>query len=361
MKTKESPQLLLFEENPTVSSEKLYKADRLVTFSQIEKTIFRDTQQRLDLNINSIIGSAIDHFLVPANFIYRYRVDYCFTPERFSDWNLKDVFSRYYPTGFGFEKHLQILEDHRSRFINNNPLRTDNTALERHNIRDRLIPVWEEVAKKFKLPTYELQEIMDNKNNILLPSGKPATEESIKEIGQRIVFEKFDQLVEDDKDYTYIAKPDCVLIWELDGQTFHIGVQPDYIKTVRKGRKSVEKRRIVNRRIVGDYKDSEKKDMRNLKTPYGKSMLVYDFLSTYIGQRLKQTPKWIKTYSGKRRVFLIPETVSMPIPEDKVVSGLEFLRAENMFEPMPKLTEEQKQMAVNLINESLLISQRLKI
>lgn len=380
MRRKETPQLE-FDIDPDntfrafapigdpVTPEQEYKARNHISFSPIEKIIFQNIEgvkPRNTIDASAAVGSAIDWFLVPANFIYRFRDDYCFDPQRFyTDWDLKDVFSRFYATGFDFEEILRILEDHRPRFIQNNPLYPANLALERGRIKRALIPMWDEIAKQFKIDSLEHQEIMTNENGILLPSGKTASEETVKQIGQRIVRDRFDVLVDDDKNYTYIAKPDCLLVYELDGETFHIQIQPDYIKRLREKRKSVAKRQIVTKRIVGDFKDTDKKDLTNFLTPFGKTMLVYTWLLNQIGQNFKESQlTWVKLTNGqKRRVFLIPQEVRNPVSSDKVQTALEFLQEEGdeIFSPLPKLTKADEELARSIFEKALLISRQIKI
>jgi len=352
-----------------LSPEPEYIAKNLVSFSTIEKIIYSEIEKvkpKDTIDVAMVIGTAVDWFLVPANFIYRFRDDYCFDPNRFyTDWDLKDVFSRFYPTGFGFEKMLSVLERHRQRFIQNNPLYPANLTLERSRIKKALFSVWEDIAKEFKIDMLEYQEIMTNKDGFLLPSGKPATEETIKQIGQRIVKDRFDSLVDDDKDYTYIAKPDCLLIHDLDGEIFHIQVQPDYIKRLREKRKSVKKRQVVIKRIVGDFKDSQKKDLTDFSTPFGKTMLVYTFLLDLIGQKFKLNQlSWVKLDNRqKRKVFLIPQEVRNPIPQDEIQTAIEFLQEKEseFFSPLPKLKEEEAVYAKKILEEALRISKQVKI
>lgn len=350
------------------SPEQEQRAQRLVTFSDIERVIYRDIEKvppRNTFDVSAIIGAGIDWFLVPANFIYRFRDNYCFSEELYPDWNLKEVFSKFYPTGWGWEKYLHILEDHRKDFVENNPLYPANFALERGNIKRALIPIWKNVAKKFRIDSLEIQQIMVNQGDLLLLSGKPATTETVGEIGQRIVRERFDVLVDDDKNYTYLAKPDCLLVYELDGQTFHIQVQPDYIKRLREKRKSVKKRQIIVKRIVGDFKDSDRKDLTDFSTPFGKVMLVYNWLLSQAGQRLKMNQlTWVRLSNRQlRRVFLIPQDVVKPVPLDNVETGLEFLQEKNgdIFSPMPKLSQEEETIAKDLLEQALRKSREVRI
>lgn len=349
--------------------EREYRVRNLITFSMIEKIIYQNIEgvkSRNTIDVSTAVGSAIDWFLVPANFIYRFRDDYCFDPERFyTKWDLKDVFSRFYPTGYDFEKILRILEDYRPKFVQNNPLYPANLALERRRIKKALIPVWNAIAKQFKLDSLELQEIMQNENGILLPSGKLATHETIEQIGQRIVNDKFDALIDDDKDYTYIAKPNCLLVYKFEKQTFHIHVQPDYIKRLRVKRKTTTKRQIVAKLIVGDFKDTEKKNLSDFSTPFGKTMLVYNWLLAQIGRNFKLNQlSWVKLDNRqKRRVFLIPQEVKNPVPSDKIQTALEFLQEDNeeIFSPLPKLTADDQRKAKKIFEQALGISKQIKI
>lgn len=349
------------------SPEQEQKVQGLISFSDIEKIIYRDIEKvppRNTFDISAVIGAGIDRFLVPAHFINRFRDDYCFPEELYPDWNIKDVFSKFYPTGFGFDEYLELLKRHRKRFIQSDPLKPANSALERRNIKRALIPLWEEIAKEFKIDSFEIQQIMANQGGFLLSSGKPATTETVGQIGQRIVRERFDALVDDDKDYIYIAKPRCLISFEVDGITFNAQIEPDYIKRKREKRKSTIKRQVVVKRIVGDFKDSQRRDLTDYTTAFGKTMLVYNFLLGQIGQRFVEKVTWIRLPNRQlRRVFVIRERVSRPVPADRVQTALEFLQEESgeIFTPMPKLSQEEETMAKDLLEQTLRKSRQIKL
>ena len=205
---------------------------------------------------------------------------------------------------------------------------------------------------------------MENLQGFILPSGKPASIETVKEIGQRIVEKRFDALVEDDKDYTYVAKPRCLFLYEKDGETIPVEVEPDEIKFLREKQKTTIKRQVVTARIVGDFKDSVRKDLADYSTAFGKTMLVYNFLSSQIGQRFKQKITTFKLPDGRvRRFFVIKDKVSKPVPKDRVVTALECLQeeGENIFNPMPRLTVEDEALARSILEEALRISRQVKI
>lgn len=349
------------EEKPRIQS--------LITLSNIETIIYSQilkVEPRNTISAAVAVGRAIDWFLVPANFIYRYRDNYCFPPELYPDWDLRSVFANFYPTGYDYGKILAILEKHRPNFWDEQPpFNSANLALERRNIKEKLIPVWEEIARKFKIDSFNLQGVMKIEGDLLLPTLRTASGETIAAIGIRIVKDRFDALVDDDKNYTYIAKPDCLLVYELGGQIFHIQVQPDYIKSLRGERKTVAKRQIVTKRIVGDFKDSDKRDPRDLSTPFGKTMLVYNWLLSQIGERFKRNPPtWVRLANGQRRkVFLIPQYVKRPLPADSVQAALEFLREEGdeIFFPLPQLSEDLGNLAKDILEQALLLSQKSKL
>jgi len=349
------------------SPEQEQRVQGLISFSDIERIIYRDIEKvppRNTFDISAVIGEAIDRFLVPGKFIDHFRADYCFPEELYPDWNIKDVFSRFYPTGYDRDKYLELLKNHRKRFIQSGPLRPANSALERRNIKRALIPLWEEIAKEFKIDSLEVQQIMASQGDFLLSSGKPATTETIGQIGQRIVRDRFDALVKDDRDYTYIAKPRCLISFEVDGNTFNVQVEPDYIKRKREKRKSTIKRQIVAKRIVGDFKDSDRCDLTDYTTAFGKTMLVYNFLLRQIGQRFVEKVTWIRLPNRQlRRVFVILEKVSKPVPADRVQTALEFLQEESgeIFTPMPKLSQEEEIMAKDLLEQALRKSRQVKI
>ena len=349
------------------SPEQEHRVKGLISFSDIEKIIYRDIEKvppRNTFDVSAVIGAGVDWFLVPGIFIDHFRADYCFPEELYPDWDIKDVFSRFYPTGYDRDKYLELLKNHRKRFIQSDPLRPANSALERRNIKRALIPLWEEIAKEFKFDSLEVQQIMANQGNFLLSSGKPATTETIGQIGQRIVRDRFDALVKDDRDYTYIAKPRCLISFEVDGHTFNLQVEPDYIKRKREKRKSTIKRQIVAKRIVGDFKDSQRRDLTDYTTAFGKTMLVYNFLLGQIGQRFVEKVTWIKLPNGqRRRVFIIRAHVSKPVPADRIETALEFLQEESgeIFTPMPKLSQEEEAMTKDLLEQALRISRQVKI
>lgn len=379
MKTKETAQLafVLGPEDqwqapppngqPQVAEKELgeYRVGNIITFSGIEKIIYQDIEKvppRNIFNASLAIGTAVDWFLVPANFIYRFRDDYCFEPELYPEWDLKEVFSSFYPTGWNFGKILALLEKHRPNF--SKALAPESSALERRNIKRALIPLWIEVAKEFKLDALQFQGVVTQEDGFILPSQKTASPQTIAQIGQRIVAERFDTLVDDDKDYTYFAEPDCLLLYQLDGEIFHIQIAPDYIKRLREKRKTTKARNIVTKRIVGDFKDSEKRDLSDFETPFGKTMLVYNWLLLQIGQRLRLNQLCQVRLSNRqvRRVFLIPQEVAKPIPAESVQTALEFLQeeGEQIFAPMPKLTPDLQEKARVIFEQALRISRQVK-
>jgi len=344
-----------------------HRISSLVTFSQIEKIIYRDIEnvEPKDLfSSSAAVGAAIDQFLVPANFIYRYRADYCFPPELYPEWNLDEVFARYYPTGWGYQNILDLLKKHRANFTDrHNPLNPQNPNLERDNVKKRLLPLWTEVAKGFNLEGLSIQNVMAQENSALVASAKTASSETVAKIAQRVVTERFESLVDDDKDYTFIAKPDCLLVFEVDDQPTYLHIQPDFLKRQRE-RKSTAKRRIVTVRKIGDFKDSDKKDIANYSTAYGKTMLVYNWLLLQIGQKLKQNQlDWVKLASGhKRRVFVIPQEVKNPIPAGNVQTSLEFLQEEVglLSYTMPTLSTKDQELAQSILEQAIRIARSPK-
>lgn len=349
------------EREPRISS--------FITMSKIEAIIYSESS-RLGSEIPIIgdiaIGRAIDWFLVPANFIYRFRDNYCFPPQLYPEWDLRSVFSSFYPTGYGYGDIVAILEKHRPNFWGDqNPLKPANLALERRNIKDKLIPVWQEIARKFEIDSFGLQEVMEVKEGQILPTERTASEETIAQIGIRIVRDRFDALVDDDKNYTYVAQPDCLLVCELAGQTFHIQVKPDYIKRLREKRKTTAKRHIIIKRIVGDFKDSDRRDLADFSTPFGRTMLVYNWLLSQIGEKLKWDQlTWVRLTNGqRRRVFLIPQEVRRPFPAGSVLAALEFLREDGgeIFSRLPQLSEDSESLARNTLERALLLSQKSRL
>lgn len=377
MKTKETEQLgfgfgtnrALLPASETESQnlrEQELKVKSLITFSEIEKIIYwqiHKVEPKNTFDAQAAIGTAIDWFLVPANFIYRYRDNYCFPPELYPEWDLKTVFAKFFPTGWQFGNLLTLLENHRPNFFVGK--KSPNLALGREHIKRQLVPLWQEAAKKFKLDALYVQSIMAQDGNFLLSEGRTASSETIAAIGQRIVSERFDTLIDDDKSYTYLAKPDCLLKFEVAGYDFNILVQPDYIKRLREERKTVQKRNIVVKRIVGDFKDSNMKDITDFEKPFSQVMLVYNWLLAQIGRNFKQNQlERIRLPNRQvRRVFLIPQEVAKPVPANQVQTALEFLQEGEgqIFTQMPPLTDELTEFAQSILVKALLLSRQPKL
>ena len=341
-----------------VKPEKEHRIDRLITFSDIEKGVYQKhgVEPRDIISKGLAVGIAIDYFLIPANFIYRYRAKYCFPDDddQFNSWNMVDAFNKFFPTGFPSERNkmIEFLEKYRNSFMGrNNPLNPENPVLEKRGIRDRLFPLWKDVAKTFRIDSLNLQGIMKKQNGSLVASEETASAEGIMDIAQRIVSERFYSLIEDDQDYSYYAKPDFLIEYAFEGKTFHIQVQPDYIKRLREERKSVKKRiakgeklgkRIVVQRIVGDFKDSDKAELEKGSGPFIETMRLYNWLLSEIGKRGRfHKATWVRLPNGqKRKTYIIPIDATDVVSADKVEATLTLLRAEreSMNTPMPKLT-----------------------
>ena len=359
--------------------ERKLRPPRIITFSQIEKIIYEQNgvESKGIFNANLAIGTTLDYFIVPGEFIYGNRADYCFPQELYPEWELHKVFGQQLPTAYSSRKadYLELLERHRERFTEKPPLRPEDPPLERWLIKQRLIPLWDEVAQKFKLPALALQHVMDQEGNFLLPSGHSASEETVKGMAQRIIVERFDSLVKDEPNYNYIAKPDFLIPYIVDGEEYSILVQPDYIKTLKTNKKSVKERErkdqipryksVVAKRIVGDFKDSEIRDLFDPTTAYGKSIRLYNWLLTQIGQRLRRGPKdkkWITFTNGQGQyVFILPSEEKFPA--ESIQTALEFLRedVDRMYVPLPTLSPEDEELAKQILEETLLASQQSKL
>ena len=355
-----------------------YLAQNLITFSQLERIIYRQAGQRELTSVfeaQTAVGSAIDYFLVFANFIWGYRGGYCAKPDGrnpgFSDNKVADTFFQFHPTGWKREKEkmVDLLLKHRSRFFmfaGRTDFEPKELVFTKTGIRQSLIPLWEEAARKFGLDTLQVQNVMALQDQSLAPSQKAALSESTSQIAARIITERFDALVKNDPDYAYLAKPDCLLVYKVDGETFHIQVQPDYIKRLRGDRKTTKARHIVVKRIIGDFKDS-KRQILDRTTPYGQAMHLYNGLLAQVGQRFKQNQlKSVREGIAnlrERKVFLIPQDVTRPIEADQVQTALEFLQEEEseIFTPMPALTEQDARLAIEILEQNLRISQTVKI
>ena len=356
-----------------------YLAQNLITFSQLERIIYRQASQPELTSVfeaQTAIGSAIDYFLVLANFIWGYRGGYCAKPDDpknpgFSADELTAVFSQSYPTGWGKEKEkmVDLLLKHRSRFFlfaGKTDFKPRELVFTKAGIKQALIPLWEETARKFQLDALQVQNVMGLQDQSLTPSEKTASSESPSQIAARIITKRFDALVKDDKDYSYLAKPDCLLVYDLDGEIFHVQVQPDYIKRLREDRKTTKARHIVVKRIIGDFKDS-KQQILDRTTPYGQAMHLYNWLLSQVGQRFKQNQlQWVREGLANqkvRKVFLIPQDVTRPIEASQVQTALEFLQEEegSVFTPMPTLTDQDAKLAIEILEQNLRISQTVKI
>lgn len=344
-----------------------YVAGRLLTLSDIEKIIYQESgaEPKGIIGASKTKGKAIDEFLDPAEFIWRYRADYCFPEGRFPDWELEKVYSAYHPTGYKNEKErrLNLLRIQRSNFNREN-IPPQHSNLEMAWIKQHLPDLWDEVAKFFGIHGLNKQSVMVLDGESLIPSEEVAIPEDVLEIGRRIVSERFEALVDDDKDYTYIARPDCLFVYELDGIKYHIQVQPDFIKRRRVGRKTTKKReedaiksgQIVAKRILGDYKDALTIQLAGYTGPMGETMGIYKKFLKKIGRQQKETQlRWVKTQDGLRRVYLIPQDAPNRFREDQVRTDLVFLHEEGgeMFTSMPEATLEDERRATENLENAL--------
>lgn len=356
-----------------VKPEKEFRIDRLITFSDIEKSIYQKhgTTPRDLISKGLAVGSAIDYFLIPANFIYRYRAKYCFPDDddQFNSWNMVDAFNKFFPTGFPSERNkmIEFLEKYRGSFMDrNNPLNPEYPILEKKGIRDRLVPLWIDIAKTFRIDALKLQGIMKKEDGSLVASEETASSEGIMDIAQRIVSERFYSLIEDDQDYSYYAKPDFLIEYAFEGKIFHIQVQPDYIKRLREERKSVKKRiakgeklgkRIVVQRIVGDFKDSDVAELVEGTGPFIESMNLYENSLINIGTRGRfHRTTWVRLPNGqKRKTYIIPVDATDVVSADKVEARLTLLKAsrDSMDLPMPKITPITKERAKETLEWAL--------
>lgn len=360
-------------EPTVVPKETTKRINRLITLSDIERGIYQrhGLEPRDIVSRGLAVGSAIDYFLIPANFIYRYRTKYCFPDNHddFNSWDMVDAFRKFFPTGYPSERNkmIEFLEKYRDSFMGrNNPLKREDPILEKRGIRDRLVPLWIDVAKAFKIDSLNQQGIMIKQNGNLVASEETASAESIMDIAQRIVTERFYSLIEDDQDYSYYAKPDFLIEYEFEGKIFHIQVQPDYVKRLREERKSVKERiakgeklgkRIVVQRIVGDFKDMDILELSEISGPLMETMLLYDSFLSEIGRRgrFHKTTK-VKLLNGqKRKAYIIPLDATDVVPASKVEATLTLLKADrdSMDFPMPKITPQIKQRVREILDQSL--------
>src|SRR3989304_10344219 len=164
-----------------------------------------------------------------------------------------------------------------------------------------------------------------------------------------------------------MAKPDFLITYIVGGEEYSILVQPDYVKTLKTNKKSVKERErkdlipryksVVAKRIVGDFKDSKIKDLFDPTTAYGKSIRLYNWLLTQIGQRLRRGPKdkkWITFTNGKGQyVFILPSEEKFPA--ESIQTALEFLRedVDRIYVPMPPLSPEDTELAISILEDTL--------
>ena len=346
--------------------ERAPRIDRIINFSEIETIIYRDiagVEPRDFMHSSQAIGRAIDFALIPLEFIYRLRAGYCFTDQ---DFSLAQLFVKYYPTGWKRDKFLNLLEKYREKFILIPGVQ--QPALARRDVKERVLPMWYEIAKSFNLDALSLQGTMTIQEDLLLPSDQTASGETVMQIGRRIITDRFDYLVGDDPDYTYTARPDFLVVYDLDGQRFYIQIQPDYLKMLRKGRKTTQAKHIITKRIIGDYKDTDRRDLYDMSTPFGQMIGVHNWLLRESGLRFKwppgRQPMWVSLLNRQKRlVFWIPPEVKNPLPPHQVTTNIEFLRedGEEITIPMPALTLETKEKAKEILEEALRISQTVKI
>lgn len=360
--------------------EKKYRVHRSITFSGIEKLIYKShgVQSHDIIGKGLAVGNAIDYFLIPANFIYRYRSKYCFpdSDDPFDSWTMEDAFKKFYPTGYRSTKDamLKLLVKHRGNFLGeNNPLNPGKPVLEKRGIKERLFPLWIDVAKTFEVDALNLQRIMKKAEDGLIASEETASSEGIMDIAQRIVSGRFYSLIEDDQDYSYYAKPDFMIVYKFEGETYHIQVQPDYIKRLREERPSVQRRikrgeklgkRIVAQRIVGDFKDTDKAELENGEGPFIESMRLYYWLLSQVGQKGRLRATWVRFLDGQeKKAYIIPPDATNLVSANRVEITLTLLKAEkeSMDIPMPRLSQEEETMAKDLLEQALRISRQVKI
>lgn len=344
-------------EPATVESEIIIP--RPISFSKIENQIHINygVEPKGLIGEGLVKGTAIDDFLVLVNFIYRYRSKFSL-PDN-DEWTAEEAFWQFIPTGFPNvkEKMFSLLYKHRPNFLR---------VFDKKEIRKRLVPLWIDIAKASGIDSLSFQSTMEKENGYFVESHKTASSEGIMDIAKRIINERFYSLIDDDQDYTYYARPDFFIAYDLDGKTYHIQIQPDYVKNLRTGSESVRKRiaageklnkRIVAQRIIGDFKDSEVADLRSTTGPRAESRRLFTWLMLEAGAKGRMTQAvWTRLSGGQaQKAIIIPLDAKAMISPRRVDTRLTVLRAdrENMDFRMQHPTRESERKLKESLDEIL--------
>ncbi|PJE57924.1 MAG: hypothetical protein COU81_03500 [Candidatus Portnoybacteria bacterium CG10_big_fil_rev_8_21_14_0_10_36_7] len=342
---------------PSGKPERKIRANSFITFSQLENLVAPSDTGHLFFDARMQGGSAVDSLLVLAKFVFQNRGSYCKREEETPEWNLDDVFSGYIPTGQSASKLLGILYKSRPDF------RAPKEGPTYAHLKNKLLGLWPQVAKLHKLDTLSVQSIMAIQGSFFVPSDQTAIAEPLGQIAARVVTERFDDLVAH-SDYTHLARPDFGILYRHNGQTTLIQVQLDYYSRLKEEQQTTAQKHLLVKRRLGDYKDSEKKDLGDLNTAQGRRFLVYNWLASESLVRFRHIITWLQFPNGQKRpVFLIdPKSPPLHRKQDCEVA-IEFIKEEGpkILTPMPKLSPEATEYAKDLISQAIAESKRNKL
>lgn len=342
---------------PKGKPEREIRADSFITYSQLERMIAPEEVGRLFFDARMQVGSAIDSFLLIAKFAFQNRGSYCKSEKETPDWNLDDVFSGYMPTAQGASKLIEIL--YRSRTNFKAPKEGPTYA----HLKSKLLELWPQVAKLHKLDTLSAQSTMATQADMFTQANQAAVTEPLEQIATRVITERFDELVAH-SDYTHLARPDFGILFRHNGQITIIQVQLDYYSRLKDEQQTTAQKHLLVKRRLGDYKDSERRNLDDPSTTQGKRYLVYNWLATEALTRFVHKITWLKFPNGHvRPVFAIDLESPPKFPEQDCEVALEFIREEGsqILSPMPKLTSQEKDTARLLVESAVAESKRSKL
>ena len=85
---------------PFPESAEIVRINRHITFSKLERRLYqiRGVEPKGLVGRELTAGTAIDEFLILANFVYRYRALFCRRDNE--DWTAEDAFWKFLPTAY---------------------------------------------------------------------------------------------------------------------------------------------------------------------------------------------------------------------------------------------------------------------
>lgn len=335
--------------------EGIYWAYRKFTTTDVINS-FSEGQDQTSNMIDSamIIGSLVDKMAMIAKMIYGGRSWYCSDPEGRPEFSLSRRLSDLYSTGGDYFDIFGILERHRPEFIK---ATQGHRQFEKEEIKDKLYEVLKEVAVNFKLPELSHQSTMKDENHVLLPSGRTVTSEEVGALAQRIIEKNFDTLVETDPDYDSIFQPAVLTRMVLDGKTYHFYRRPDLIEVLKLDQKTTQERlrkgQIVSQIIVGDFKNSRRELFEDPDSPMRRSVRATQMIDEFIARKFDRSLLVRKIRQPGRnidsfRAFLITGETPDYFPANQTATKFICFdeEGENMIVEMPKLSDEERALAV---------------